>query len=385
MSSIVWVLGAGFSRPLGGPLLADLLLPRALDNLRYRFPEQEYQPLFAPASKAAHWIYNYGRRFEYGHVYHWDRENSGDFFWRDAEEYLDYLDTGAFRGSQSPPAQQLLQLSDRCLGSISPSAAIPRPSINELAAAGRRLLAAESSAFMLTLDMKSERCEPYIMWARQIEPSDTIITFNYDGVLDQLEDAAKTLEVVPPDGDRNPNLAPVYKLHGSVNWASQERVCKTGDPFFALKCEAYSQLAIASPGPTKQAIANRLETLWVKAEDALASADAIVFIGYRFPQTDASARRRLLRAIGKNEKQYIALHTVLGADVGSAASKRLHGLLTYAICQQERFELPRRDNPPDASPSKFVNLVTQPLYGEDFISVVGRAQITQAYRFIRDI
>ncbi|WP_242392001.1 hypothetical protein [Anaeromyxobacter oryzisoli] len=37
MNKIVWILGAGFSKPLGGPLLTELLSPGSMDILQAAF------------------------------------------------------------------------------------------------------------------------------------------------------------------------------------------------------------------------------------------------------------------------------------------------------------------------------------------------------------
>ena len=58
-----------------------------------------------------------------------------------------------------------------------------------------------------------------------------------------------------------------------------------------------------------------------------------MFVGYRFPPTDANARRRLLRAIERRVKRpqwetRLALHVVLGPDCRDA--RRLEELLRFA-------------------------------------------------------
>lgn len=96
----VWILGAGFSRPLGGPMLAELLAPDSLQNLRATY-EEKYERLFDKAASIAHWLFSYGTRFAAGKLDAQYRsrwvDNSlwqsvGERLWWDAEDYLDYLD-----------------------------------------------------------------------------------------------------------------------------------------------------------------------------------------------------------------------------------------------------------------------------------------------------
>jgi hypothetical protein len=74
MNDVVWILGAGFSKPLGGPLLDGLFVPHSVLQMRDRFhtvdypsPNQERTSRRA-AVDAALWLYNYGIEFENGTV-----------------------------------------------------------------------------------------------------------------------------------------------------------------------------------------------------------------------------------------------------------------------------------------------------------------------------
>jgi len=84
-------------------------------------------------------------------------------------------------------------------------------------------------------------------------------------------------------------------------------------------------MVIGNPGPTKSKLAQMLRPLWAKAGEALRHANAIVFIGYRFPPTDTYAAKFILDAIeaNDNESKYMAVHVVLGRETGSPDSVRL--------------------------------------------------------------
>src|SRR6266852_733920 len=102
---VVWILGAGFSRSLGGPLFETLFGPWSMANLEAHFPPTEFKQLYAPAAgvdvpavEIAHWLYNYGRKFdlgknaEQGHLPNAWLQAIGQKLWQDAEEYLQILD-----------------------------------------------------------------------------------------------------------------------------------------------------------------------------------------------------------------------------------------------------------------------------------------------------
>jgi hypothetical protein len=84
-----------------------------------------------------------------------------------------------------------------------------------------------------------------------------------------------------------------------------------------------------------------------------------VFLGYRFPQTDAAAKSRLLGAIAANPKG-MTVRTVLGDDVFSA--NRVKGLIDYAV---------RGAQHKDAR----LSVTIESLYVEDFLTVCTRKAI----------
>src|SRR5258708_33418433 len=55
---IVWVIGAGFSKPLGGPLLAGLFSRTSIGDLDTRYPN--FVALRDEHAKRVRWLYDYG-------------------------------------------------------------------------------------------------------------------------------------------------------------------------------------------------------------------------------------------------------------------------------------------------------------------------------------
>jgi hypothetical protein len=341
-------------------MLTDLLAPDSVENLRATY-SRNYTRLFSKAALVAHWLFNYSTRFRAGRIDgSAERDMAqwigprwataiGEQLWVDAEDYLDYLDTSV---------------------------------ASETSRAGRQM-AAECCAFLTGADTRSERFAPYVRWARElVQPGDSVLTFNYDLVPDRLASGSK-LRVLAPSEAPQPGFVNVIKLHGSVNWrrAGETRPSEINveaDLEFALSCED-RELAIASPGPTKQTITRQLEPLWGVAESAIKSANAIVFVGYRFPPTDANARTRLLSAIAGSQMRYVAVHTVLGPKVDDN-TVRLTQMLRYAL--RSRFEHPTGpDQPTEAGYNldQRFNLVPQPLWAEDFFSVAAGGIIMQPY------
>ncbi len=377
-----------FSKPLGGPTLADIFSPEAGRDVEALYirdsgvSEAVSQPARGTILGQSAWtvrrLFNLGTAYERGVVHPSDRarkeKGEGERLWVDAEEFLDTLETAAVRvlkGERSFTQSRLELLAKR----FDPG--VPQASAIELRNTARRLLAVECSKFLLCADVESELWEPFRRWRdvlRQPKSADkhTIITFNYDRVLETLGFGDWVL--LPGLGA---TLADhVLKLHGSVDW---KRVGKSGAPadpapadpavaeatasvtferhedqHFAATCTD-DELAIAPPGPAKALMTLEIEPLWKIAEQRLAEANAVCFIGYRFPPTDSTARRRILKAIPSGFASLV--HVVLGPDVNHPDARRLAGLLTASGVDQLRVKV-------------------HPLFGQDFLSVFEPSWLT---------
>jgi hypothetical protein len=206
------------------------------------------------------------------------------------------------------------------------------------------LLALECDAFLLhrARDIQSEYWLPYLKWKEQIvESHDTVITFNYDRVLETLSgvsDGSETFNIVLPWA--NPALDQakpnVFKLHGSVDWSvdgARTNPAQIGlkSPFpvanhwlqmtnhqsglpvhLTNSSEVHPLMGV--PGPQKKALAEQLlKPLWDLALKELESATEVVFVGYRFPPSDSYALKSLMDALSKQPEDK-SVGFVLGID-----------------------------------------------------------------------
>lgn len=349
----VWLLGAGFSRPLGGPLLPRLLSPSSFKNLESRFEKDH--PVRSRAAKLVIRVFGYGTAYQFGKLDNYDNMNGGgERLWDDAEQFLDALDAASRGNGDGPSAKRILEIANSVADDHRPA-----PPIALLNAAAQRLVAAECSLFAIDADTTTERWDPYVRWAEQLRYTDTIVTFNYDvvpellGLKPWLNGDSEFSE--PFEEDDRPR---VLKLHGSVNWRREtlgpnEYSFKVeSDYAFSLTCEDRA-LAIATPGPTKAERCEQLRAIWRLAETELASADRIVFVGYRFPETDAQAKRRLLAAIGVKRTRNIYADIVLGPDTNHRDIARLRAMLGHAFNGN----------------GVGTRITAEPLWAEDYFSV----------------
>ncbi len=176
----------------------------------------------------------------------------------------------------------------------------------------------------------------------------------------------------------NLNYVPIYKLHGSVDWfynAQGEIV--TNVDFLKAVNGGLSPL-IGTPGIGKRTVRDRfLNSVWNKAYMQLQQADVIVFLGYRSPPSDPDARAFVLDAIstaeGKdNAPRHRRVHLVLGPNTNDPAVTRLDKLIEFSMAASGRI---KRRLPGFSRDLARFEVIKQPLYVEDFLSVSHEAEL----------
>lgn len=372
----VWILGAGFSAPLGGPMLGQLLSLGLIDRL-WSGTDGTFRPDRDAHATIAYRLYHYGRAYKDG----WPRDDPGHRgvdLWGDAEAFIDYLDTAAVRPDGA--AARFLKITARSLQHPFPHIDKPED-FDGLRFAAKRIVAATCCSFLRQADPKSERWQPFREWFTSLAGNDVVLSFNYDRVLETLRDhyreqAIERLEIVDSrmiERWSSISIAKALKLHGSVDWSREERkdagtwFQATDDPERALAVGVEHELGIATPGPTKLNLTKEMEPFWKRARTELSSARRVIFVGYRFPPTDASARAEIIGALQRNENEDLDLHVVLGPD-DTADVKRLCGLLEFAMRRAGR-------GPKGYDHKHRYELYRHPLYSQDFLSLYGRGLV----------
>lgn len=376
---VVWILGAGFSMPLGGPGLLDLFaLPmreRLLsafsiddDWVGARASQGHFEELIRKFSAAVQ------RTFS---LYGWENVERKDRLkprWRDAEHCLDFVERGYAAGLHGDLGRYLERHGWKKGG--------------EDLTALRRVLAAACHTFIPSA-RRSELWDVYREWAHSLTGDDTVLTFNYDALVEELagehvqvflpvnrQGDSQVVEVPPAEG--KPVL---FKLHGSVDWENcDDHVVKREA---RLLCLGYRndpnvpnapKIAIASPGPSKALLTDSLfKKVWEHAVARLADADRVVIIGYRFPETDAIALRRILGAIGApsnggKRAKHPTVITVLGDNVDVPQSRRLRALLVETLRRNSAGKEPQVHYQMPAE-SSGRNVVQLPYWAQDYLTL----------------
>ena len=364
----VWILGAGFSKSLGAPLLRDLFRQEVYGDLRKAIPED-----LAARLTWSQALFNYGR--DHAHL------------WEDAEDFLAYIEASY----GNPSDLRKLRLLEGVLGRkhymVIPSQppthlrlsdALLKECLRDPPRTVRRALAAETSEFLRFTKITDEQWKPYEAWAKQLNPEwDAVITFNYDTVLESLGDR---FHAVLPSEVRKPGSGrvPVFKLHGSSDWIinASGGIERDGEAV-----EKGADIAIGAPGRGKASLTSTvLKPLWAEALSRLGYACGVAIIGYGFPKTDAEARMSLLAALEMNKGGAILrqIELVLGPDVNLPDARRLLELVRHRTGRETYVN---NTQPPPPLSSKLMAgtrlaLVTQhPLWAEDFIGDYHRRTI----------
>lgn len=415
---IVWILGAGFSRALGAPLLPQLLTRRSVERARFAFPD-----VFKPSTQ---------RELELGvlELYAIGRDLK---LWVHAEEFIEALDliVEDADGRGQSGRNDLEFLRDQAIERAGSGPIHCRDFFRNQEITSRhvrdlalRLVAAECCEFLQGANPRFERWEPYRDWMDSLREDDTVITFNYDRIPDILSmhdvngnpvGEPRAWIAPPTEAERWNGAAEtrsargplVLKMHGSVDWIvdrnedSHRDIIRRAEPRDVVQPECAAvhcndaQLALATPGPKKQRMTAQqgpLHSIWKLAAMELHAANAIVFLGYRIPPTDAQtlgwlagrirgnarvdargmhrARAEAARNEGQPqlviepEPDKLVVHTVLGPNVGHEDSRRLSGIIGALVSSRD------------------LDVNACPMGAEDFIGLmtrdwlVGRGQVS---------
>jgi hypothetical protein len=241
----------------------------------------------------------------------------------------------------------------------------------------RLFTAAQCRVFADEVDRDSEMWSTYKKWKEVLDSLqilDSIITFNYDPVLERLGFQPwlpHDVPTNPEDRDRDKEgrwNIPVLKLHGSVEW----EYVKGDDGIRKVRHTAEMMaispdVAIAAPGRSKSNACNGpLKPLWDAAEQLLRDAATIIFVGYRFPESDAEARTKLLGAIEENQNKRVDVHVVLGPTRTDDAV-RLEGLLRYSLTNAGRVDEEKSKVLANGETTFRVHM--HPLYAQDLLGL----------------
>jgi hypothetical protein len=155
----------------------------------------------------------------------------------------------------------------------------------------------------------------FAKWLKRAKESYDVrfVTFNYDVVLEMLcRNAGFEFAYLQRD---DPDVIPIRKLHGSINWQSYpgEAKCQTAEMDLLHKSQreciyafpdvtacpygASGEMPVLVPPTARKEYGSIHEWMWALAGDDLGSADKVLVVGYSFPPLDAFATAHLTRVL----------------------------------------------------------------------------------------
>lgn len=350
----VWILGAGFSRPLGGPLLSDLFSMKMWREASYIFPQQ-FAPLNSQMSEelagmlCVYLLYQHGTKFPDEHLFGYEIKGKGELLYQHAEDFLvkmERLTPHELWSRLRRVAEEQIVLewrgTDEWLNGVQRKERVVHNEVVDtafrivqkanhhsrtdfLVASAKRLMAYECSAFHQEIfeanskGRKEEVIEPYIPyqdWGKALIPrEDVVLTFNYDLVFE---------EVV-----RAPEVE-LLKLHGSIHTSTMSGGVKIAayKPYAILSDQGHVP-DIKTPGRSKAQMTAEDRDLWEKAGAYIEQTEEVIFLGYGLPESDAYARKFLLQHLTLNRSTVLKIEIVLGQP--NFRTERLQETLRQAL------------------------------------------------------
>lgn len=200
---------------------------------------------------------------------------------------------------------------------------------NELKMARKELL----EMIFLTLNkiLYGKRCPYHKKLIENLKPTDTLITFNWDLLVDNV-----LSERDVPDYKGNfsafyidnqwrrscgySNGPGLIKLHGSLNWmackkcnknycyvlsgkVAADQVINPEDPkTLCPGCQKQMEPIIIPPTLAKRYSNELLDSLWAEASNSIKEANKIIIIGYSLPVTDFKAKWLFMKSVAMRRR-----------------------------------------------------------------------------------
>lgn len=337
----VYILGAGFSAEAGLPLMNDFL-DKARNLWKVKYPEFapvfEYQRNLLSASRTiAHNVDN-------------------------IEELFGLIELNIDVEESEKTSQTRAALLDLICKTIieydatkhldaSNSIRIPITNVDKSSLIDNKLY----SGMYLSEDSHSYKVDIYRYFSglvtrlleEHVEVTDTVITFNYDTVLDKILkrfpisiDYVINRDRIPPTVKR----IKLLKMHGSIGFFHHEtckkiQIINDYEPESTLICPSCSEeLSQSSPlivPPTwnKSAYRDSVLQIWKECYEELKTARRIIVIGYSLPETDVFFKHLLTLALSQND----FLDKFIVVDISQEVDKKFRSLVYNKFQRNYRF------------------------------------------------
>ncbi len=184
------------------------------------------------------------------------------------------------------------------------------------------------------------------MCAESAEMRNTVITFNYDTLLDDALSELKipfTYGLPSTVADyrssskssslRSAQALKVYKLHGSINWSTLSKSNSKIKVYGGYQDVPAHERVLLIPPTWRKVFGGHLSDIWSKAVEALSEATRIIVVGFSMPSTDTHFKYLLAAGLQNN----ISLRKFLFVNPGLRNDKEKERLCSnlYSILRHE--------------------------------------------------
>lgn len=190
-----------------------------------------------------------------------------------------------------------------------------------------------------------------------LKPKDTIVTFNYDLVIEEAFSSAKLWNPVDGYGiqtsgktkgwterwlnsknyqDEKSKIS-FLKLHGSLNWesyAAGTAIRLKPKPYLVSTRNGktrFEKVSILAPGWNKRVDKNPYKKFWREARLQLEKCKTLIILGYSLPETDLLAQSLLAEVVRRRAARKESLKQLHLADHSDGVKERFIDLFTPAL------------------------------------------------------
>lgn len=190
---------------------------------------------------------------------------------------------------------------------------------------------------------------------KKLKPKDTIITFNYDLVIEESFSSAKSWNPVDGygiktsgktkgwtrrwlhdrryDGEKSQLL--LLKLHGSLNWESYPNGVRLKRKPYLVSTRngktRFERISILAPGWNKRIDKNPYKKFWREARLQLEKCKTLIILGYSLPETDLLAQSLLAEVVRTRAARRKFIKQLHLADHDEGVKDRFIRLFTPAL------------------------------------------------------
>jgi len=192
---------------------------------------------------------------------------------------------------------------------------------------------------------------------KKLEPKDTVITFNYDLIIEESFSSAKLWNPVNGYGiqtsgktqgwakrwlseksyENRDSKISLLKLHGSLNWEVYPNgmtIRLKPKPYLVSTREGktrYEKISILAPGWNKRIDKNPYKKFWREARLQLEKCKTLIILGYSLPETDLLAQSLLAEVVRTRAARKKFLKQLHLADHNESVKDRFVKLFTPAL------------------------------------------------------